>query len=162
MSSLGAQFGRDVLASPAAYVEFQKERLMVELDSVESVDAIESIRNTIKTTKLDIPRWALYRPWYGQVLSEYTKRKLSFQSDKLPAVSSIARVVQKQIGSTYAAGLWSEDIAFGLAWHPVSPEDGVATAKAPSKLPRRPSWSWSSYEFGCSWQIYERGVHYWK
>ncbi|KAK1579229.1 uncharacterized protein LY79DRAFT_694412, partial [Colletotrichum navitas] len=63
-------------------------------------------------------RWDL---WY-QLVEEYTTRKLSFGTDKLPVLAGIATVV-KSLGlldsdnlPTYVAGLWREDIAHGLIW----------------------------------------------
>jgi hypothetical protein len=52
--------------------------------------------------------------WYENVVSEYCHRTLSHKDDKLPAISGIAKVFQNRLGYTYIAGLWLEDIAYGL------------------------------------------------
>jgi hypothetical protein len=64
-----------------------------------------------------------YGPWYGLV-EQYTKCKMKYESDKLPAVLSLAHKFAEQIHSDhynaniwaklYAAGLWPRDLPPGL------------------------------------------------
>ena len=78
---------------------------------------------------------------WNTVLREYGRRKLSRPTDKLPAMSGIARLFQGKFGAQYVAGLWSDELIEGLAWkglkdrRPV--DDEVYTG---------PSWSWASYD----------------
>jgi hypothetical protein len=77
---------------------------------------------------------------------DYSRRVLTCSSDRLLAISGIARLIHKQINSSYLAGLWLRDIAYGLGWQ----------HKNPAALPRRvchmwPSWSWVSHDFQVSW-----------
>jgi hypothetical protein len=76
--------------------------------------------------------------WYG-ILDDYALRALSVSSDKLPAISGLAHEFSSQIHSTYKAGIWLEDIHFGLIWsyfeHGVKPDSY-----------RAPSWSWAAMD----------------
>lgn len=70
----------------------------------------------------------------------YGKRKLSKPTDRLPAISGLARLFHKRFGGQYVAGLWSKAMMAGLAWQglgeraPVSRDQYIG-----------PSWSWASY-----------------
>lgn len=61
-------------------------------------------------------------------------------SDRLPAISAVAREVAKLAQTTYLAGLWKEDLHRGLLWS----YDGV---DLPFLNYLAPSWSWSSVIF---------------
>ena len=51
------------------------------------------------------------------MVESYTTRQLSFQSDRLPAISGLAEAFEQATGITgYAAGLWQEDLLDGLLW----------------------------------------------
>ncbi|EEU36161.1 uncharacterized protein NECHADRAFT_5039, partial [Fusarium vanettenii 77-13-4] len=72
---------------------------------------------------------------YYSVVGEYTSRKLTVASDKLPAIAGISSILAPKLGQ-YLAGLWYQDIHSGLLW---------STAGGPlSKTSRTPSWSWTS------------------
>jgi hypothetical protein len=64
------------------------------------------------------------------------RRKITFENDALPAISAIAREIQKLSGHTYVGGIWIEDLR-GLLWA----TSGYSIAK---KEYRAPSWSWAS------------------
>jgi hypothetical protein len=77
-----------------------------------------------------------YQGWYRMV-SEYTKRSLTYDSDKLPGVAGLAALVAEQDNGKYCAGVWLEDVAFGLCWRKVSRLEKIQEYIAPS-------WSWAS------------------
>jgi len=64
----------------------------------------------------------LYTIWRG-ITHMYTQRALTYQSDKLVAISSLARVIKSALTEalgleeTYLAGLWKGDLARGLLWY---------------------------------------------
>ncbi|KAE8160052.1 hypothetical protein BDV40DRAFT_271597 [Aspergillus tamarii] len=60
-------------------------------------------------------------------------------SDKLPAMSGIAKEYAKVIGSAYVAGLWREFLVDELAWLPLEPCTATSEYRAPS-------WSWASVD----------------
>ncbi|KAK4097629.1 HET-domain-containing protein [Parathielavia hyrcaniae] len=83
--------------------------------------------------------------WSGTV-GEYTRRQLTVATDKLPAISGMARMCAARIGAEYVAGLWSNALIEGLGWMGLGTQEGVHN-NVPT-LPRHyiaPSWSWASY-----------------
>ncbi|KAL0466602.1 hypothetical protein QR685DRAFT_575231 [Neurospora intermedia] len=95
------------------------------------------------------------RLWIDMVI-EYSKREASFASDKLRALSAVARVYHLETGKEYLAGLWKEDIPAALCWAsgppPGESEAGqFVTSQRPREY-RAPSWSWASVD---------TPVHYW-
>ncbi|CAG7566179.1 unnamed protein product [Fusarium equiseti] len=93
--------------------------------------------------------------WYNMV-REYSRRNLSFQQDKFPAIAALARSFSETFGGQkYFAGLWESDIHKGLLWtHPefkefddyqkLMPKDYVA-----------PSWSWARRPSVATWILGE-------
>ncbi|KAL0936934.1 uncharacterized protein CTRU02_209150 [Colletotrichum truncatum] len=80
------------------------------------------------------------RVWQ-QCVDEYSKRHLTIPSDKFPAISGIAAIINHdgKMGQ-YLAGLWSNHVAAGLAWG----RQNNILAHPPSY--RAPSWSWASVD----------------
>lgn len=74
--------------------------------------------------------------WYGYLVEFYSKRQLSNKSDKLVALSALAKVIQSLCDDEYLAGLWRGSLIQGLLW----------TRDGRGKKTRRPSWSWSSQD----------------
>ena len=56
------------------------------------------------------------RSWYG-ILATYSRTHLTRETDRLIALSGIARMLSSLTGFEYFAGLWKEDLAGGLLWH---------------------------------------------
>jgi hypothetical protein len=81
-----------------------------------------------------------YSLWYKAV-EEYSRRKLSVTSDKLPAISALAQVFQDLTQDEYLAGIWRGDMLRGLMW---STYPTLALLRPP--LWRAPSWSWASHD----------------
>ncbi|CEI68221.1 unnamed protein product [Fusarium venenatum] len=97
------------------------------------------------------------------LVESYSRRQLSFETDKLPAIAGMARWLQQQTGETYLAGLWKEHICQDLLWrkypyeemqpvwadqsrrHLYGPEKPLLPFKKP-KAYRAPSWSWASLD----------------
>jgi hypothetical protein len=74
----------------------------------------------------------------------YTTGSLTYGSDKLIAISALARHTQNLMGDgvTYLAGLWSPYLASQLLWH--SP--GFFDLNSRSAKYRAPTWSWASVD----------------
>jgi hypothetical protein len=45
---------------------------------------------------------------------------LAKENDKLPAIAGLACVMQPPSGTTYMAGLWTDNLAEELLWYPAS------------------------------------------
>lgn len=80
--------------------------------------------------------------WY-HILSDYTKRELTKRSDKLPALSGLARIMEGQIGDRYMAGLWRSTLLEGILWQAIGTHRGATSAPLDY---RAPSWSWASID----------------
>ncbi|KAK0649829.1 heterokaryon incompatibility protein-domain-containing protein [Cercophora newfieldiana] len=77
--------------------------------------------------------WDIWWSW----VEDYSRRRLSFFSDKLPAIAGLTRKFEELSHATPAVGLWMEDIHYSLLWWPTRPV---------SRLPFIPSWSWASVD----------------
>ncbi|KAH7195362.1 heterokaryon incompatibility protein-domain-containing protein [Fusarium oxysporum] len=77
------------------------------------------------------------------LITNYTSRELTKSSDRLPALSGIAKWLQPHLGNPgYLAGLWNNsDLYRQLAWF-------SCTTENPRPQYRAPSWSWASID-GC-------------
>ncbi|KAK4201373.1 heterokaryon incompatibility protein-domain-containing protein [Triangularia verruculosa] len=74
---------------------------------------------------------------YYSAVETYSTRRLTFGSDKLPALSGIAQRLKAYVGGDYLAGLWSNDLRIGLLWR-------TEVNNCPHYVPyRSPSWSWA-------------------
>jgi len=69
----------------------------------------------------------------------FSQRSLTFESDRLPALSGIARHFSERHGQAYHAGIFSGSILETLLWRPLDP--GILSR--PAKY-IAPSWSWMS------------------
>ncbi len=84
----------------------------------------------------------LYHSWQGLVKT-YTQLRLTFDRDKLPALSGCAKDLARAVGSDrYLAGLWRKMLMQDLLWY-VKPRGPGAVQPRPSPW-RAPSWSWAS------------------
>jgi len=57
---------------------------------------------------------------WNQTATEFINRKISYQSDRLPAISAMASRLAEMTNldpSSYILGLWREDIPASLLWH---------------------------------------------
>jgi hypothetical protein len=79
---------------------------------------------------------------WDRVIWEYGRRKLTQPTDKLPALSGLAKIFEMRFQAQYIAGLWSTSVIKGLAWQ------GLGDRKPQAVSPNQyigPSWSWASY-----------------
>lgn len=89
---------------------------------------------------LNEDRWtASLDPW-ARVVEKYSQLQLSYESDKLPALSGIAKeFMSHEDTGPYLAGLWKNQLPLKLAW----------TCSEPGKRPksyRALTWSWASVD----------------
>ncbi|KAJ8105586.1 hypothetical protein OPT61_g10084 [Boeremia exigua] len=55
--------------------------------------------------------------WYEGAVQTYSKRKLTYQSDKLTAISAVAKATHPNRHVAYIAGLWEDSMVKGLGWY---------------------------------------------
>jgi hypothetical protein len=85
------------------------------------------------------------RDQWRKMVSLYSDRKLTFASDKLPALSGVAKAFADMLGDEYLAGTWSGSMMEDLCWHPNKIPNGLAVK---TDNYRAPSWSWASVDMG--------------
>ena len=85
------------------------------------------------------------RDWMD-IVEQYACRQLSDESDKLPAISGIARAWARTSNDTYLAGLWKSHLSLGLLWSCAQPFE-----QCNFQAYRVPSWSWASLVGQVDW-----------
>lgn len=76
--------------------------------------------------------------WLG-IAEDYSAKDLTYESDKLPALSGLASYFCRRHGQEYFAGLLSGSIAEALLWRPYLP----GSLSRPIEY-TAPTWSWAS------------------
>jgi hypothetical protein len=77
------------------------------------------------------------RSLWVSLVGNYTKRELSNESDRLPAIAAAAQVFSTRLKCDYLAGLWRKTLLLDLMWIVTSP-------RPKPKKNQGPSWSWAS------------------
>lgn len=85
-------------------------------------------------------------PTWHEIVTQYTRLGLTNPSDRLPAISGVAKVIQmERNGIDYLAGIWKTSVPADLTWY--------VTNYVNSLLPfpkleqwRAPSWTWAAVE----------------
>ena len=78
---------------------------------------------------------------WANAVGDYSRRRLTADTDMLPAISAIAQAFQRLTNDTYLAGLWQSVFWLNLMWYTGS------LSKESSRRPTKytaPSWSWAS------------------
>lgn len=102
---------------------------------------IPSLMPTFKSILRESQHSTEIELWY-HLLEDYSFRQLTKPSDKLPALSGLARVLGACIKGEYVAGLWSNALVEGLAWSRLGGYSNPMTIVP--RAYRAPSWSWAS------------------
>lgn len=90
---------------------------------------------------------------WNSIVQDYTKRELSFTSDRMNAISGIASELSSYWKDEYIAGIWKTTAVQNLAWTRWQPSPWPGWVKESSKdrptsvgvRLRGPSWSWGSW-----------------
>ncbi|KAF2867399.1 heterokaryon incompatibility protein-domain-containing protein, partial [Massariosphaeria phaeospora] len=82
---------------------------------------------------------------FRSMVKVYSKRKLTEQSDKLPAISALAEIFSSHIQSDYLAGLRRRYLIHDLMWWvPHDAEEDPQESEPETEISKVPSWSWPS------------------
>jgi hypothetical protein len=84
-----------------------------------------------------------FKIWYD-IVGDYSKRDLTYKSDKFTALSGIVHALQKDNGSCYSAGLWTDDMTHGLLWKRDTRAGSPQWKRCLES--QAPSWSWCSID----------------
>jgi hypothetical protein len=81
--------------------------------------------------------------WYD-IVETFTNYDITYESDSLPAISGVARIIGRAIGYGYCAGIWTNRVSSSLLWAPrrngpkkvaresyVAPSFSLASSKGP-------------------------------
>lgn len=79
---------------------------------------------------------------WRKIVSEYSKKELTYETDVLPALSGLASLIHTATGDEYLAGIWRSDLPEALRWVPQSPD-------WPSSTYLAPTWSWACVKKSC-------------
>ncbi|KAK6822847.1 HET-domain-containing protein [Apiospora arundinis] len=80
---------------------------------------------------------------WNKLVATYSSCQLTYQSDKLPAISGMVRALQDITGDVCVGGLWKNDLAYQLCWkHDVHPDNTGRTTTAGRAAP---TWSWANF-----------------
>lgn len=80
------------------------------------------------------------QPWdWTEIVRLYSAANLTFASDRLPALSGIAKRQQAATSNTYIAGMWRQKLVEELTW-------GLQNPRKRQHRPKIgvPSWAWAS------------------
>jgi hypothetical protein len=86
--------------------------------------------------------------WCRVIIPNYSDAKITFPTDRLPAVSALAKHFADVLCSPYLAGLWFEGLWYTLSWYRSGPQ---STERLKNYI--APSWSWASINAGVLWRI---------
>jgi hypothetical protein len=98
---------------------------------------------------------------WDEIVTTYSQMDLSFEKDRLPALSGVARRYGEINERTYIAGLWKEDLLDQLLWRQefmgrTVPGESI-TRKSSRKLP---TWPWISVRGRIGWDGVLDNVQY--
>ncbi|KAG6994223.1 hypothetical protein G7Y79_00046g082740 [Physcia stellaris] len=91
------------------------------------------------------PNLHTYHLW-NKIVTGYTAGELTMPSDKLVAISGVAKRMQALLQDEYLAGLWKGTLASGLLWmvNRGRQANGLPSTRAAQY--RAPTWSWAALD----------------
>jgi hypothetical protein len=96
------------------------------------------------SSTLGFPQGSLdgYKIW-SNIVEAYTACELTFPSDKVVALSAIAKVMASILNDEYVVGMWRRYLEQELMWAAIdSPTVSDEDTHFGSRIYRSPSWSW--------------------
>jgi hypothetical protein len=86
-----------------------------------------------------------YDSW-RQLVCVYSDSQLTFEKDRLPAISGLASLYAEALGDQYLAGMWREDLHISLFWQIIPKHLSLPALIESLEAPQpytAPSWSWA-------------------
>lgn len=88
-------------------------------------------------------RKEILHTWYNSIVIGYSSAELTWQTDRLPAISALAKVFNHHLKMPYLAGLWLEELWYGLSWYRMG-----NVCEGPQRVAKiAPSWSWAAVNY---------------
>ncbi|KAF2013651.1 HET-domain-containing protein [Aaosphaeria arxii CBS 175.79] len=91
--------------------------------------------------------------WRTAIVQNYTSLHLTRNTDRLPALSGLAKTILRKTQDAYLAGLWRSDLLNGLLWK----ANNVGPMFEPSTY-IAPSWSWASVRSSVAYNWFDPTV----
>jgi hypothetical protein len=123
------------------YWECQRSTITEDGMSIEDTNELKRCLSSSRSEESNALWSRSMRSWH-RIVSEYCLRDLSHLSDKLPAISGLAKIIHQRTGARYLAGLWLQDLPLALLWR-CQPENEKG---GPASTWRAPSWTWASID----------------
>ncbi|KAF2188055.1 HET-domain-containing protein [Zopfia rhizophila CBS 207.26] len=79
---------------------------------------------------------------WNRIVDEYTRGQLTYPTDKLVALSGMAKEMCKHTQSEYVAGMWRKHLAYQLLWEVTGIQWVIRRSRPVAYI--APSWSWAS------------------
>ncbi|PQE32599.1 heterokaryon incompatibility protein [Rutstroemia sp. NJR-2017a WRK4] len=94
--------------------------------------------------------------WYG-LMKEFSSKKFSYRTDRLPAVSGLAKLISRTTKDEYRAGHWYNKENFWkelcwTVWYPPTFDELLLDLTASERY-SAPSWSWASRSQQAMWEL---------
>lgn len=100
------------------------------------------IPRAVDFTEANLPDKASQVYEWMWLIFHFSNRSMTFERDKLPAISALASEFGRLRTDRYLAGSWEADLIMTLPWRASRPS-------VRASLWRAPSWSWVSIHAGC-------------
>jgi hypothetical protein len=83
---------------------------------------------------------------WSAVVEEFSRLKLTYQTDRLEALTGVAKVFWEKLGCRYLNGIWEGDLAKGLLWNVTRCEAFDVSSDRVRRQGKEvaPTWSWAS------------------
>lgn len=90
--------------------------------------------------------------FFQKSVEVFSQKQLSFESDRLAAISGLAKEIAQQTGSKYVAGLWANNLFKDLLFERKAQGTAFERAQSLRELPKDgPSWAWPAHPGGVEW-----------
>lgn len=105
---------------------------------------IESLPNSMPDDTDQADKTFLLYQWWHRIVTVYCQRKLTYVTDKLPAIAGFAKRIQDALPEQdyYCAGIWRRNLVTELLWYIDIGNRDIRDFSEPPSVYVGPSWSW--------------------
>lgn len=104
------------------------------------------------------PKNDVLGPHWLHLVTKYSGMRLSFESDRLIAIQSLAEKLQNCFQEEYLSGLWRSYLHLGLCWK-AGGRDRLRQLQDDAATCGAPSWSWASCRYNIEYS-FQKWEHY--
>ncbi|RFU29641.1 hypothetical protein B7463_g6709, partial [Scytalidium lignicola] len=144
-------FSRRTLNFGSLFVWECKTKTLDEFDPVDTIGLLNA-ELSVKKTFDNLHPTANENPefidsWNRKVVEPYTNARLTYQSDRLVAISGVIQRIERDTGWTNICGLWKpwllEELLWGSGYFRIS-KARISKAIPRMRISAAPTWSWAS------------------